>query len=208
MHESSEYIQMTRDHGKVQNELGTVPARDITANFKMTTTLIKNDGNSKEFIANFMAHGTVSAPTQGAITKKQSPTDFSPRKWHSSGFGFHKKSTVSALSTNQDIHAVRPPQHSRNGTQRGSLLTKKQSIDLGVPKTAGSPPHQPPALQAGTLYDFSQLKALPRSRGPRRATRASVHLRTQPNSFFQSYDVTPHTPAPVHHLHQQSPKSQ
>jgi len=86
------------------------------------------------------------------MTKKQPSPTYSPQKWHSSGFGFHKKSTVSALSTNQDIPALRPPKHSRNGTlhntqkEIGFLTTKKVSIDFGAPKTVSSPLHQPGTL--------------------------------------------------------------
>jgi hypothetical protein len=99
-----------------------------------------------------MTHGALAASNQALISKKQSPHG-PAQKWHSSGFGFHKKSMVNASSSNQEILALRPPKHSRNGSRTGFLHTKNGSTDFGAAKAVGGLLHQPAASQLMARYE-------------------------------------------------------
>ena len=141
-----------------------------------------------------MTHGALAASKQ-ATSSKQSPHG-PAHKWHSSGFGFHKKSMVSASAAgNQEILALRPPKHSRNGTRTGFVHTKKGSIDFGAAKAVGGGGlvHQP--LANKLMTHFEKLRSPGHhSRSPKlAASGASVHLRNQSGPFFGLHDIAPHT---------------
>jgi hypothetical protein len=118
-----------------------------------TGTLFKDFKNGNLLFASSSTNVADPVTKQGT-KKQQSPRSSSTKKWHSSGFGFHKKSTVSAAATNQgEIPALRPPKNSRNAPQLSFHRSKKENIEHnGAPKPVGSPLYQP---VAGSLSDFS-----------------------------------------------------